>query len=100
MPGKVTSEYVDCSFDGSQIKALIPGRARFVRCSFRNVQIKKWICSDCEFIDCVFTGEITGVNFNAQPSPLYPRERSINRYLGNDFSGAKLKMLLLWAALI
>jgi hypothetical protein len=89
--GKITSEYVDCSFDGSWIKALMPGRARFVRCSFRNVRMKKWICYDFEFIDCVFTGEITAVNFNADHSPTTPRERSVNRYYGNDFSGAKLK---------
>jgi hypothetical protein len=35
--GVEMSEYVDCVFDGSRIKAMSPGRARFVRCSFRNV---------------------------------------------------------------
>ena len=89
--GKVSSEYVECSFDGSWIKALSPGRARFVRCTFRNVRMRKWICYDCEFIDCVFTGDLTEVNFNAEPSPVRPVERTVNRYVGNDFSGARLK---------
>ncbi|GAB3444385.1 hypothetical protein [Actinophytocola sediminis] len=87
--GKVMSEYIDCSFDGSRIRALGPGRARFVRCSFRDVRLTKWICKDAEFIDCVFTGVLREINFNAE---LYGQDigRDRNRYEGNDFSGATL----------
>lgn len=91
--GRKMSEYVECSFDGSRIKALIPGRVRFIRCSFRNVRLRDWICRDAEFIDCVFSGNLSEINFDAKvwPSDQLQLGRDHNTYRGNDFSGAKLK---------
>lgn len=90
--GNGMSEFVDCSFDGSKIKALNPGKVRFVRCSFRNVRLTKWICTEAEFIDCVFTGTLKEINFNAHLSEFGQKKlgRVFNRYEGNDFTGAKL----------
>lgn len=66
--GADVSEYVECSFDGSRIQAVAPGRARFVRCSFRDVKLKGWLCWDAEFVDCVFTGRGDELRFFGQPS--------------------------------
>lgn len=87
--GKVMSEYIDCSFDGSWIKGFNPGRARFIRCSFRNVRLTNGACLDAEFVDCVFTGTLREINFNAD---LFGQDlgRDRNRYERNDFSGATL----------
>lgn len=86
------TEYVDCSFDGSRIKAINPGNARFVRCSFRDVRLHKWICNTVEMLDCEFTGTLTEVSFDARIIHAEQAElgRSSNTFLRNDFSGAKL----------
>ena len=57
--GMKSSEYVDCSFDGTSIYRMGAAFARFVRCSFRNVDIRKWYSDAAEFIDCVFTGRLS-----------------------------------------
>ncbi len=91
--GPVTSEYVDCVFDNSHIRALIPGNARFVRCSFRNARLTKWICNTIEFVDCVFTGAVLKqINFVTKvPGRIGDAiGRDRNRYEGNDFSAAEL----------
>lgn len=91
--GKKSTDYIDCSFDGSHIRALIPGRARFIRCSFRNVRLEKWLCNDAEFIDCVFTGTLREINFNRALDKEAHGQlgRKENIYTGNDFSGATLE---------
>lgn len=89
--GPWMSEYVDCSFDGSRIKALNPGRARFIRCSFRNVRLHKWLGTHVEFIDCVFSGALSEINFDGAVPQRDQKElgRSRNVYRGNDFSDAE-----------
>ena len=90
--GMKMSEYVDCSFDGSAISAIAPGRARFIRCSFQNVRLTKWFCSEVEMIDCRFSGTLKEINFTAWLNEANQAElgRSHNVYLRNDFSAAKL----------
>ncbi|MCO1578063.1 hypothetical protein M8C13_20120 [Crossiella sp. SN42] len=91
--GKKPTEYIDCSFDGSHIRALVPGRARFIRCSFRNVRLEKWLCNEAEFIDCVFTGTLREINFNRELDKGARGQlgRKENAYSGNNFSGATLE---------
>jgi hypothetical protein len=86
--GMEKSEYVDCSFDRSRIRAPAPGRVRFVRCSFRDVRLREWFCWDADFIDCVFTGKAKKMIFNAD-SP-EQRGHTVNEYRGNDFGGMDL----------
>jgi uncharacterized protein YjbI with pentapeptide repeats len=65
--GLLTSEYTECSFDGSKFAGTGWGRARFVRCSFRDVHLKGLFGFDAEFIDCVFTGKAESVVFHGSP---------------------------------
>jgi uncharacterized protein YjbI with pentapeptide repeats len=114
--GGVVSEYVDCSFDGSQFTIVLPGSARFTRCTFRQVTINEWLGDQAELIDCVFTGTIKktvfwGRQWGEGPGrveslralrekqglpPMTPEQEAVllresNEFRGNDFSGATLR---------
>ena len=91
--GRGMSEYLDCSFDGSHIKAPAPGRARFARCSFQGVRLRDWTCRAAEFIDCVFAGEGRDLIFTGSVAPDAASElgRSVNEFRGNDFSEMTLR---------
>jgi uncharacterized protein YjbI with pentapeptide repeats len=91
--GTVTSSYVECSFDGSRIRAPSPGYARFERCSFRDVRLKEWICWTTEFVDCVFSGRAEKVIFGATvfDDDRAVLRRSTNEFRGNDFRDMELR---------
>lgn len=93
--GLKPSLYRFCSFDGSHIKSVIPGRATFENCSFQNVRMTKWICHAVEMIDCVFQGRLDDLVLDARVRPDVANGlgRTINRYHGNDFSAAELCMV-------
>lgn len=90
--GRVVSEYIDCSFDGSRISKMAGGYARFVRCSFRNVDLRDWFCFAVEMIDCTFSGKMKGCVFNGTPRAEEQAvvRRKHNEFHGNDFSGLRL----------
>lgn len=89
--GRRPTEYIECVFDGSRLKDVVPGRATFIRCSFRDVVLVNMIALKAQFIDCVFSGALKKVTFNAGLSGGdLELERTYNEYRGNDFSGAML----------
>jgi len=90
--GTKTSEYIDCTFNGSKITAGSPGCARFVHCSFRDVLIREFFCQNVEFIDCVFSGKLLKGYFNGVvPEDSIQRiGRRRNEFRGNDFSQMEL----------
>jgi len=90
--GRETSEYLDCTFDGSMIRSAVGGNYRFVRCSFRNIDLRDWFCFCVEVVDCVFTGTLRKVVFNGTVPKDQRKDagRERNRFEGNDFSGAVL----------
>jgi uncharacterized protein YjbI with pentapeptide repeats len=90
--GRETSEYLDCTFDGSRISFGPGGYTRFVRCSFRNVDLRDWFCFSVEIVDCVFTGRLQKVVFNGTVPEADRKDagRDQNQFEGNDFSGAVL----------
>src|ERR1700674_493531 len=90
--GVDASEYIGCSFDGSNIDIGPGGHARFARCSFRDVRLADWFCFTVELVDCVFTGRLSRAYFNGTV-PLSKRMtagRDRNEFTGNDFSGMDL----------
>lgn len=89
--GREMSEYIDCSFDGAQIRGC-GTYVRFVRCSFRNVILRDWLCFSVEMIDCIFSGRMRGAFFNGTV-PERNRQnvhRERNEFHGNDFSAMDL----------
>jgi uncharacterized protein YjbI with pentapeptide repeats len=117
--GLTTSQYTECSFDGSRFEGTDWGYARFVRCSFRDVRLKGLFGWHAEFVDCVFTGRAERMSFHGRPltgvadaqaladrladllSPAEraemqariddaPPDRPVNEFRGNDFSGMDL----------
>ena len=88
--GRIQSEYIECSFDGSKLP-LFAGRARFERCTFRNADLSGWMCFAVEVVDCVFSGTIRDSFFNGT---VPPGDRDIgrikNEFHGNDFTHAQL----------
>ena len=90
--GTKQSQYLDCSFDGSTLRAIAPGIARFVRCSFRNVRIREFFGLNVEFVECVFTGRIEKAVFQGRLPESHGAEfgRKENEFRGNDFRGAEL----------
>lgn len=91
--GKHVSEYLECSFDGSRLRAPVVGRARFVACSFRDVRLNDWFAPDAEFVDCVFSGRADKTLFFGAPDEERREElgRSTNEFVGNDFTGMDLR---------
>jgi len=90
--GLVQSEYVDCSFDGTQMEMHPGGFARFVNCSFRDVLITHWTVTACDMVDCVFSGKIKSATFNGMVDPNTRKEygKIRNEFVRNDFSGAEM----------
>jgi hypothetical protein len=90
--GLQVSEYINCSFDGTKLKSVIPGCARFINCSFRNTVINDMFCFETDFINCVFSGKMKGVVINGSVR----RENSLklgkvkNEIYGNDFSEVEM----------
>jgi hypothetical protein len=86
--GTETSEFVECTFNGSRMNMGPGGFSRFVRCSFHDVAIRNWICLSVEMIDCTFSGRLETAIFNGTV-PEDVREiigRASNEFHGNDFS--------------
>jgi len=83
------TKYINCSFDNSTFSSNVPGVARFEGCSFKNIKIKKFFCVDVEFVDCVFSGEIKQGNFLGVNKPLNGKPK-VNEYRNNDFSQLNL----------
>jgi hypothetical protein len=86
--GRETSEFVECTFNGTRMDMGPGGFSRFVRCSFHDVTIRNWICLSVEMIDCTFSGRLETAIFNGSVSE---DERALigratNEFHGNDFS--------------
>lgn len=91
--GETPTLYSDCRFDGSTLRRIHSGEARFERCTFLDCDIRKMNNLNGEFIDCVFGGRLEEVTFRANPwtpdgSP-HPR-RDKNIIDNNDFRGADM----------
>lgn len=91
--GPTQSVYVECSFDGSRLRAPSPGNARFERCTFRDVRLSGFFAFQLEFVDCLFTGRAEKCVFNGAPLERRRRDvgREVNEFSGNDFSGMELR---------
>lgn len=91
--GREISEYIDCSFDGSRIRRIGGGYARFERCSFRNTDLRDWFCFAVEMVGCTFSGKMHKVIFNGTPRAEDQTivRRKHNEFRGNDFSEVKLE---------
>lgn len=91
--GSVASVYLDCSFDGSRLRAPSPGIARFERCTFRDVKLREVIAMDLEFVDCIFTGRADKCVFNGtvRDSRRAMLGRSRNEFRGNDFAAMEFR---------
>ncbi len=86
-----TSTYVDCGFDGADLRLVRPGRARFERCLFTNVRIYDWF-TDADFIDCIFSGRLEQTTFVGPLEAWMAKNRGHRpiEFRGNDFSAADL----------
>jgi uncharacterized protein YjbI with pentapeptide repeats len=85
--------YLNCRFDGADLRRILPGIGRFERCKFTNVRIRDWTADDASFVDCVFTGRIERSMFYGRRIFKYPDEHSLpppNEFRGNDFTKADL----------
>jgi hypothetical protein len=88
--GRERSEFVDCIFDGSRLRAPVVGEARFVRCSFRGVELLEWR-SAADFVDCVFSGVARDCIFHGWGEDPVTGERTRTaEFCGNDFSAMEL----------
>jgi len=90
--GRVTSEYVGCSFNGAKIRMGSGGYARFVDCAFGSAVIENWFCFAVELVGCSFSGRLRKAVFNGTVPPERQEMagRSVNQFEGNDFSHANL----------
>lgn len=90
--GRMTSEYVGCTFDGAKLYMGPGGYARFTDCSFEGTLIEGWFCFAVELVGCTFSGRLKKVVFNGSVPPEKHDVvgRQINQFEGNDFSRAKL----------
>lgn len=91
--GKEVSEYIGCSFDGSDMRMGVGGYARFESCSFQNTRVEDWFCFAVEMVDCSFSGRMVGSFFNGRPRDDQQSavKRKRNDFYGNDFSKMKLE---------
>lgn len=86
--GTEPTRYVACKFDGSKIKAVVVGQARFERCSFLNVDITGLFGHATEFVDCIFSGVLRNSVFFGRVfgNQAAYTSRRINEFRNNDFS--------------
>lgn len=91
--GKETSEYIECSFDGTSVRYVGGGYERFVRCTFHNVDLREWYGWSTELIDCSFSGRLRGGIFSGavREDDQSIVRRRMNEFHGNDFSGMSLE---------
>ncbi len=89
-----TSRFVDCSFEGADLRQIDPGLARFERCIFDRSRIEGWISTLAEFENCRFATTLKHCVFLGQPfgagADAVLKWRSVNEFRGNDFSSAVL----------
>lgn len=84
--GPHRSHYLDCSFDGANLRHFSPGRARFERCTFHRVVITDGYPQEAEFVDCSFSGRIRDTVFWARAA----LSQMTNEFVRNDFSQCAL----------
>jgi len=91
--GKEISEYIECSFDGANMRMGPGGYARFVRCSFLRANLREWDCIAVEMIECTFSGRLRKAVFNGtvREDMRSIAKRTQNEFRGNDFSAVKLE---------
>lgn len=82
--GPHRSLYLDCNFDGANLRHFSPGRARFERCTFHRVIISDGYPRVAEFVDCSFSGRIRDTVFWARAP--FPQDEELNEFVRNDFS--------------
>ncbi len=85
------SVYVDCNFEGVDLRHVSAENSRFERCSFRHAQLDGWTPDFAEFVGCAFAGRIFGARFSGAPH-WKPGliGRASNDFLDNDFREAEL----------
>jgi uncharacterized protein YjbI with pentapeptide repeats len=89
--GTNMSVYKGCTFDGSYIRAIAPGNARFENCSFTNIHFPELNCRKVEFVNCFFSGSIDKGYFTGSvKTPIPNSPDNINEFHGNDFRGVDL----------
>jgi hypothetical protein len=87
-------EFIDCSLDRLNLTNVsYIGDTLFERCSFRGTKLTHWYTHQAEFVNCIFEGRFSWIVFSARPSPALPAKRPLNRFDGNDFSSAELRMI-------
>src|SRR6476646_3405551 len=82
--GTQQSEYIRCSFNGTQMEMHPGGFARFVECSVRDVVITHWSVAAGDMINCVFSGTIKTAIFNGTVD--LRLQKDFGKIL-NDFEG-------------
>jgi hypothetical protein len=97
--GGTRSEYAECTFDGSSMRAPAVGWARFERCSFRDVRLTGWR-SQADFVDCVFSGRAKNCVFNGTAEdPISGKHLRSVDFRGNDFSAMKFNEVEFWGGI-
>jgi uncharacterized protein YjbI with pentapeptide repeats len=80
------STYLDCVFDGAQMRLGPSGYGRFERCSFRNVDLRDWMWKGVDLVECTFTGSLRRTIMWGSTQD----GRRTNEVRDNDLSGARL----------
>ncbi len=97
--GRTPSEYVECTFDGSSLRAPVVGWARFESCSFRDVGLTEWR-SNADFVDCVFSGRAKNCVFNGRAEdPISGKHLRSVDFRGNDFSAMVFNEVEFWGGI-
>ena len=88
------SIFRECRFDGTDLRSVRPGQARFERCSFTKANLEGWVSATAEFIECRFAGPVRNVTFHGRPWGQFAERidpaRGANAFKGNDFTEADL----------
>jgi len=88
------SVFLNCYFDGADLRRGRLGQSRFDRCTFDDARLDESRTETAEFIDCRFAGRLDGVTFYGSPPAADlgrldpPRRR--NEFHGNDLRDADL----------
>ena len=88
------SVFLNCYFDGADLRRARLGQSRFDRCTFDDARLDGSRTETAEFVGCRFAGAMDGVTFYGAPPAAElkrmdpPRPR--NEFHGNDFRDAEL----------
>ncbi len=90
------SVFRDCRFDGTDLRRVRPGEARFERCTFDDALLDGWRSEAAEFVGCRFAGALGRVVFSGRPTGNAGRGvvRKRNEFAQNDFRDADLDQVV------